>query len=408
MLKIYNLRFIFTILYILAFYFNNFVINLPNAFEINDSIISSPRYASLIINSNNGEIIHQHNADTQLHPASLTKMMTAYICFQEIKSKRLSLNTQLPVSARSAAQIPTKLWLKRGERIQVRDALQGIIIRSANDAAVTIAEAISGSEDAFALRMTLTARKLGMSNTIFKNASGLHHPQQFSTASDLAKLSIALRRDFPEFYHLFSKKSFKFKNSIVNSRNKVLARYQHADGLKTGYVTASGFNLATSATKPEGRIVAVVMGGPTAVARDNHMIALLDKGFSSIASSKHKRHLQRDQDEDDSNSGNVFNVAYTDANEGQAQNVAKINSKLYTVTVPSKKQFKTAIVSKKVVVKSKHAINSQNIRNLRNANTAKAYKSYNTKNKNNYKIVKVLNKKDVRIVKNQRVVKFKA
>jgi D-alanyl-D-alanine carboxypeptidase len=174
--------------------------------------------------------------------------------------------------------------------ISLRDALYGVIVHSANDAAVVIAEAISGSEQAFAAKMTQTAMQLGMSNTVFRNASGLHNPTQVSTALDMAKLAIALRRDFPEFYPLFSKRSFIYKGAVINAHNMVLKRYRGADGLKTGYVTASGFNLVTSVTRPEGSIIGVVLGGPSVASRDNHMMALLDKGYSHLALNSHHAH----------------------------------------------------------------------------------------------------------------------
>lgn len=255
---------------------------------INYDITQGARYASLIVNSLTGEVLHKYNADVHRHPASLTKLMTVYITFQAIKSKKLSFNSQLPVSSWAAlpTRSPTKLWLKAGQVISLRDALNGVIIHSANDASVVIAEAISGSEDAFAYKMTQTARQLGMKDTVFTNAHGLHDPQQVTTALDMAKLGIALRRDFPEFYPMFSKKSFIFRGSVINGHNRVLSRYRWADGLKTGYIAASGFNLVTSASRPEGVIVGVVLGGPSATARDNHMISLLDKGFGKLSDGK--------------------------------------------------------------------------------------------------------------------------
>ncbi len=259
----------------------------------NYDITQGARYASLVVNSLTGEVLHKHNADIQRHPASLTKLMTVYITFQAIKARSLSLNSQLPVSSWAAlpTRPPTKLWLKAGQVISLRDALNAVIIHSANDASVVIAEAISGSEDAFAYKMTQTARQLGMKDTVFTNAHGLHDPEQVTTALDMAKLGIALRRDFPEFYPMFSKKSFVFKGSVINGHNRVLSRYRWADGLKTGYIAASGFNLVTSASRPEGVIVGVVLGGPSATVRDNHMISLLDMSFDKLAYGKTKARI---------------------------------------------------------------------------------------------------------------------
>lgn len=245
-------------------------------------ITQNLKYASIVVNANTGEVLSKQNENKVLHPASLTKMMTIYLAFQAIENRKLSLNQQLPVSSLAASKPPTRLNLKAGQTVSVKDALYGMIVHSANDAAVVLAEAIDGSEEAFAERMTKTARQLGMSNTMFMNAHGLHHPSQVTTASDMAKLGIALRRDYPKFYPLFSKKSFIFRGNVITSHNRVMNRYRWADGLKTGFISASGFNLVTSASRPEGKVVAVVLGGHSARARDDHMIALLDRGYERI------------------------------------------------------------------------------------------------------------------------------
>lgn len=164
----------------------------------------------------------------------------------------------------------------------VRDAVLGLIIHSANDASVVLAEALAGTEANFANRMTEVAHQLGMTDTVFKNASGLPDSEQVTTAYDMAKLAIALRRDHPRFYPLFSRKSFKFRGSIISSHNRVLDRYEWADGIKTGYTQSSGFNLVTSTSRPDGKLVGVVLGGPSAAARDNHMIQLLEYGYSKV------------------------------------------------------------------------------------------------------------------------------
>lgn len=253
----------------------------------NYDITASAKYASLVVNSDTGQVLHKQDANKPLHPASLTKMMTIYKAFEAIRDRKISLNTKLPVSKWASSQQPTKLHLKPGQSITLRDALYGMIIHSANDASVVVAEALAGSEDAFAVQMTRTAHQLGMKDTTFKNAHGLHHPQQITTAFDMAKLGIALRRDFPQYYPMFSKKSFIFNGAVINGHNRVMSRYRWADGLKTGFTNPSGFNLVTSASRPEGRIVAVVMGGYSAAARDNHMISLLDKGFTTLTNGKY-------------------------------------------------------------------------------------------------------------------------
>lgn len=310
----------------------------------NSDITQCPRYSSLIVNSSTGEVLHRHNADVQRHPASLTKMMTTYIAFQAIKSKRLSFNSQLPVSSWAAlpSRSPTKLWLKAGQTISVRDTLNGIIIHSANDAAVVMAEAISGSEEAFADKMTQTAHQLGMRDTIFTNSHGLHDRDQVTTAFDMAKLGIALRRDFPEFYPMFSKKSFVYRGTVINGHNRVLARYRWADGLKTGYIAASGFNLVTSASRPEGKIVAVVLGGPTAAMRDNHMISLLDKGFYKLTGGKSGANITVAQDTPPT--ANAFEVASIDTTQQKVK---------YTLNKSAFDALPTASVSKKTTVRPK-------------------------------------------------------
>lgn len=257
------------------------------AVQQNYDITASPKYASLVVNASTGEVLHKQNADKILHPASLTKMMTIYKALEAVQNHKITLNTKIPVSRWASSQIPTKLGLKPGQHITVRDAIYGMIVHSANDAAVVMAEALAGSEDAFAVQMTRTAHKLGMKDTNFMNASGLHKTDQVTTAFDMAKLGIALRRDFPEYYTMFSKKSFIFNGAVINGHNRVMARYRWADGLKTGFTNASGFNIVSSATRPEGRIIAVVMGGYNASARDTHAISLLDKGFTKMTNGKY-------------------------------------------------------------------------------------------------------------------------
>jgi D-alanyl-D-alanine carboxypeptidase len=329
-------------------------------------ITRSPRYASIVVNADTGDVLHKHDHNKVLHPASLTKMMTIYLTFQAIESKRLNLNKELYVSPRAAAQPRTNLNLKAGQRISVRDAIYGVIIHSANDAAVVLAEAISGTEDAFADRMTKTAHLLGMSNTYFVNSHGLHNADQVSTATDLAKLAIALRRDFPKYYGLFSKKSFIFRGTVITGHNRVLTKYRWADGLKTGFVNASGFNLASSATKAEGRLVAVVLGGPSASSRDMHMISLLEKGFGMMSPKKmtHFAHNPTDSllppeydevsyDEDAHASSSVFDLAESsDKSFNQIDGYVNNPAMAYATT---KKNVRTTSISTKESVKKQAA-----------------------------------------------------
>jgi D-alanyl-D-alanine carboxypeptidase len=255
----------------------------------NFDFTNSERYAGLVVNAENGEIVYHRNADKELYPASLTKMMTIYMAFQAIDDGKLSFDQKLPISLKAASQPKTNLRLRAGDTMTVREAILGLIVHSANDASVVLAEAIAGSEDAFADRMTRVAHSLGMSKTTFKNSHGLPNSEQVTTAFDLAKLAIALRRDYNHYYPMFSTRSFKFRGSIINSHNRVMYRYPWADGLKTGFIHASGFNLVTSANRHDTRLVGVVMGGHTASARDNHMIQLLEYGYENLQKTKYAK-----------------------------------------------------------------------------------------------------------------------
>ncbi|MFI4984182.1 MAG: D-alanyl-D-alanine carboxypeptidase family protein [Rickettsiales bacterium] len=240
------------------------------------------RYASLVVDAQTGDVLYQKNAHAKLYPASLTKVMTLYLAFEALEDGRLTYTQQLPVSTKASLMPKTKLFLRAGQKITVRDAILGLIIHSANDAAVVLAEAIDGSEEKFAKRMTIVAHQLGMKDTTFKNASGLPDTEQKTSAYDLVRLGIAVRRDFPKYYPLFSKKSFIYNGRVIAGHNRVLSKYEFADGLKTGFTNASGFNLLTSASKKDGILVAAVLGGSSAVARDNHMIQLLDYGYKKL------------------------------------------------------------------------------------------------------------------------------
>ncbi len=240
------------------------------------------RYASIVIDSRTGQVLFSRNADKKLYPASLTKIMTLYMTFDALKHGRLSLNTQLKVSARAAGQAPTKLGLKRGSTISVRDAMFGLITKSANDAATVLAEGMAPTEAAFARKMTEQAKKLGMTRTSFRNASGLPNRRQKSTAHDMALLGAAMIHDFPGFYKYMAMQSFNYKGKSYKNHNNLLGKYSGADGIKTGYIRASGFNLVASAKRGPNRLVGVVFGGRTSKSRDLHMKKLLDSGFEKI------------------------------------------------------------------------------------------------------------------------------
>ena len=242
------------------------------------------RYASIVIDYDTGRILHETNADTRNYPASLTKMMTLYLAFEALERGDLKLDQNLKASRRAAGMPASKLGLKRGERITVRNAILSLVTKSANDVAVVIAEALGGKETKFARMMTAKARELGMKRTSFRNASGLPNRRQMSTARDMATLARALIRDFPKRYHYFSTKQFIYKGKKYRNHNRLLKNYSGTDGIKTGYIRASGFNLAASVKRNGRRLIAVVFGGKTPRSRDRHMAKLLDRGFAKLAS----------------------------------------------------------------------------------------------------------------------------
>ena len=236
-------------------------------------------YAAIVVDATTGQVLNEVNADEQNHPASLTKMMTLYLTFRQLQAGRLKLDQQLPVSAWAAARAPTKLGLTPGNTISVRDCILAMITKSANDAAAVAAEGIAGSTDRFVEMMNAQALLLGMTNTHFDNASGLPGPHDTTTARDLAKLAMALYRDFPHDAAYFATRQFKFRGKVVRGHNRLMDRYPGMDGLKTGYTNAAGFNLASTAVRDGRRLFAVVMGGRTAAARDQLMARLLDDSF---------------------------------------------------------------------------------------------------------------------------------
>lgn len=241
--------------------------------------IPQSKFSALMIDAATGAVLHDEMADEVRYPASLTKIMALYIAFEELEAGTLSLNDRITVSARAAAQPPSKLGLRPGESLSVDEALHALAVKSANDIAVALAEHIAGSEEAFAFRMTAKARALGMSNTQFRNASGLPDIRQVTTANDMAVLARAVLRDHPNHYPLFSQQSFTFRGQTYVGHNRATQRIPGADGLKTGYINASGFNLVTSAQRDGRRLIGVVMGGRTTSSRDAYMAELFDRSF---------------------------------------------------------------------------------------------------------------------------------
>lgn len=242
-------------------------------------------YAALVMDARSGKVLHARNADTRLHPASLTKMMTLYVAFEAIERGEISLDTKVKISRKAAAEQPSKLGLKAGQRIALRYLIRAAAVKSANDAATAIGEAISGSEAAFARRMTRTGKAMGMTKTTFKNAHGLTEKGHLSTARDMTVLGRQLFYDYPQYYNLFSRKTTHAGVKQVNNTNRrFLANYRGADGIKTGYTRAAGFNLVASAERGNERIIATMFGGSSTAARNARVAELLNMGFKRAPS----------------------------------------------------------------------------------------------------------------------------
>jgi D-alanyl-D-alanine carboxypeptidase len=250
------------------------------AFVIFAAGTASAKHASIVIDAETGAVLHASHADDENYPASLTKMMTLYLAFEALEQGRIKLDTRFSVSKHAAAQAPSKLGLHPGETIAVKDIILALVTKSANDAAVVMAEGLAGSEPAFAQRMTQQAHALGMASTTFRNASGLPNAEQVTTARDIAKLSQALLKRFPQYYAYFSTEDFAYKGVVYHNHNKLMQGFDGMDGIKTGFIRASGFNLAASAVRDRRRLIGVVMGGQSARSRDLHMAELLEDAFA--------------------------------------------------------------------------------------------------------------------------------
>jgi len=237
----------------------------------------------LVLDYDTGQVLYDKDPDATRYPASLTKMMTLYLLFDAIERGEVNMDTVMKVSKLASSRSPTKLGVKSRSTIKVADAINALIILSANDVATVISEHLSGTERDFAAKMTDTAHQLGMSNTVFQNASGLPNILQVSTARDFAILSVAIMHDFPQYYSLFSQTQFDFHGIIYRTHNHILSMYKGSDGIKTGFINASGFNIAASAIRDGHRIIVVTFGGPTAFKRDHHVVELFDYGFSILS-----------------------------------------------------------------------------------------------------------------------------
>ena len=248
-----------------------------------DSVLAVPapqeKYAAIVVDAS-GKTLFEVSSTAQRYPASLTKMMTLYLLFEALETGRVSKETQIPVSDNAARQPPTKLRFRRGESIDVDSAIRAIVVKSANDVAVAVGEYLGGSEDQFAAMMTSKARQIGMTSTVFRNASGLPDAGQHTTARDMATLGMALRARFPQQFHYFSESDFMFRGRLVRGHNDMLGRVRGVDGIKTGYIRASGYNIVTSYNADGRHLIVVVMGADSARQRNDHVEALIQRSLS--------------------------------------------------------------------------------------------------------------------------------
>ncbi|MEJ2374505.1 MAG: D-alanyl-D-alanine carboxypeptidase, partial [Pseudolabrys sp.] len=243
----------------------------------------NPPYSSIVVDANSGKVLQETHADSPRHPASLTKMMTLYLLFEQLAVGKVKMTTEMPVSAHAAAMAPTKLGLEPGEHLAVGDAIKAMVTKSANDAAVVVAEFIGGTETGFARLMTAKAHALGMTHTHYHNASGLPDDRQITTARDETILARALQDRFPQYFHYFSLRYFTYHGHRMRNHNHLLGRVDGVDGMKTGYIRASGFNIVTDVQRHGRHLVVAVFGGRSARIRDAHVIRLIDKTIKLAA-----------------------------------------------------------------------------------------------------------------------------
>jgi len=242
--------------------------------------MASPQFSAITVDARTGQVLFQDNEDGLRHPASLTKMMTLYVLFQDMKAGRITRSSKLHVSARAAAMAPSKLHLRAGSSLTVDEAIKALVTKSANDVAAAIGENLGGSESNFAARMTRVAHSIGMNHSTFMNASGLPNPSQYTTARDMATLGLHLMRDFPQYYPYFRTTVFNFHGHIIRTHNRLVEHYAGTDGIKTGYIADSGYNLVTSTKHGNKRLVGVVLGARSAPSRERFMRAMLEKNFA--------------------------------------------------------------------------------------------------------------------------------
>lgn len=236
---------------------------------------ANPKYSGIVIDAKSGKVLYSEDADALRYPASLTKMMTLYLTFEALEAGKIRLNSRVPVSKNASREPPSKLGVGAGNSLTVEQAIQALVTRSANDVATALGEFMGGSEERFARIMTQKARALGMTRTVYRNAHGLPNTAQVTTARDQARLGIALRQHFPQYYDYFSTRSFRFGNQVIGNHNRLLGNVRGVDGIKTGYTRASGYNLVTSAVADGRSVVGVVIGGRSGASRDQQMRKLI-------------------------------------------------------------------------------------------------------------------------------------
>ncbi len=244
----------------------------------------NPKYASIVMDADTGMILSESNPDKRLHPASLTKIMTLLMVFDGLNRGTLNLNDRVRISRHAASMDPSKLNLPVGSTIKLKDAILALVTKSANDISAAVAEHIGGTESQFAKMMTARAREIGMKNSTFRNAHGLHHPEQISTARDMAILGRYIITHYPDQYKYFSTRNFVYQGKAYHNHNRLMEKYKGMDGIKTGFINPSGFNLVASAVQDNRRVIGVVFGGRTTASRNAHMAELLDAGFAKLKS----------------------------------------------------------------------------------------------------------------------------
>ena len=344
-------------------------------FLILSSSVTFAKKAAIVIDFDTKEVLFEVNANTKNYPASLTKIMTLYILFDQIEKGVLTYGTKLKVSKIASSRSPSKLYLEAGSYIKVEDAIMALIIKSANDVATVVAENISGTEKDFAKLMTRYARNLGMANTTFKNASGLPNRAQLTTARDISILSHALISNFPEEYKLFSKQNFTYNGKTYKTHNKLMLSYEGADGIKTGYIKASGFQLAFSAVRNNKRLVGVIFGGDTGKQRDRSLKIIMDKEFAELGINKKEKKSTIVKKETKQTTTNSYSIVVgTFKYRNNAEKQLKLIKSKYPKTTTAKK---ANIVLIKVSGKQLYESRFENFTKKEAYSACKRLKKYN-------------------------------